>query len=109
MEHPTTATTGHTSHAAVLVRGDRLARTFLALSLALCAWMAVAPTRHYLETRSRAAAISAEKSKLVREQRQLSAQSAELSRGSGLEEQARRQGLIAESERSYVVEGLAKP
>jgi cell division protein FtsB len=93
----------------VTVRADRLARVFLVVCLALCVWLAVAPARQYLETRERAAEISAQKERLQREQRQLKARSTELSRGSGLEEQARRQGLIAESERSYVIEDLPKP
>lgn len=94
---------------AVTLRADKLARLFLVLCLALCAWLAVAPARQYLETSRKAAEISTQKQQLLREQRELRARSAELSRGSGLEEQARRQGLISESERSYVIEDLPQP
>lgn len=93
----------------VTLRGDKLARLFLVLCLALCAWLSVAPARSYLETSRKAAEISAQKEHLVREQRELRGRSAELSRGSGLEEQARRQGLISESERSYVIEDVPQP
>ena len=41
---------------------------------------------------------------LEREQRRLAAESAALAHGSGLEQQARRQGLVKPSERAYVIE-----
>lgn len=93
----------------VALRADRLARVFLVLCLALCAWLSVAPAQHYLDARARAGEIAAQKERLQREQQVLRARSLELSRGSGLEEQARRQGLIESSERSYVVEDLPQP
>ncbi len=93
----------------VTLRGDKLARVFLGLCLLLCLWLAVAPVRGYLQTSDRAAEVAAQKQRLQREQRMLQARSTELSRGSGLEEQARRQGLIESTERSYVVEDLPQP
>ncbi len=93
----------------VTLRGDKFARVFLVLCLALCAWLSVAPARSYLETNRKAAEIAEQKQRLLREQRELQARSVELSRGSGLEEQARRQGLISGSERSYVIEDLPQP
>lgn len=108
MERPASAIPGQPP-SGVTLRGDKLARLFLVLCLVLCAWLAVAPARSYLETSRKASEISAQKQQLIREQRELRARSAELSRGSGLEEQARRQGLISESERSYVIEGVPQP
>ncbi|MBO9531656.1 MAG: septum formation initiator family protein [Solirubrobacteraceae bacterium] len=93
----------------VTLRGDKLARVFLALCLLLCLWLAVAPVKGYLQTSQRAAEVSAQRERLQQEQRLLKARSAELSRGSGLEEQARRQGLIESTERSYVIEDLPQP
>ncbi|MFT4034909.1 MAG: septum formation initiator family protein [Patulibacter sp.] len=93
----------------VTLRADKLARLFLAVCLLLCAWLAVAPARSYLQTSERAAEIAAQKQRLQREQRVLNTRSADLSRGSGLEEQARRQGLIESTERSYAIEDLPRP
>lgn len=93
----------------VTLRADKLARVFLVVCLAICVWLAVAPAKQYLQTGQRAAQIQAQKQRLQREQQLLKARSAELSRGSGLEEQARRQGLIESSERSYVIEDLPQP
>lgn len=93
----------------VTLRGDKLARVFLALCLLLCLWLAVAPVKGYLQTSQRAADVAAQKERLQREQRLLKARTVELSRGSGLEEQARRQGLIESTERSYVIEDLPQP
>jgi len=108
MDRPASAIEGQPPRG-VTLRGDKLARLFLVLCLALCAWLAVSPAKQYLQTRDRAAQISAQKQRLEREQRLLKARSVELSRGSGLEEQARRQGLIESSERSYVIEDLPQP
>lgn len=108
MERPASAIPGQPS-SGVTLRGDKFARLFLVLCLALCGWLAIAPAKSYLETNRKAAEISAQKQQLIREQRELQARSVELSRGSGLEEQARRQGLISGSERSYVIEDLPQP
>lgn len=87
-------------------RGPGLARLGLVLTVIICGYLAVPPARHYLETQQRAAETQQKVDRLRAEQRQLEAQSKELSRGTGLEEQARRQGLIAPTERSYVVKDL---
>ncbi|MEH3054454.1 MAG: septum formation initiator family protein [Patulibacter minatonensis] len=108
MERPASAIEGNPPPR-VTLRGDKLARLFLVLSLALCAWLAVSPARQYFQTGDRAAQVATEKHRLQREQRLLKARAAELSRGSGLEEQARRQGLIESTERSYVIEDLPQP
>jgi cell division protein FtsB len=93
----------------ISLRADKLARVFLVLCLMLCVWLAVAPARSFLQTRERAAEVSQQRQRLQQEQRLLRARSAELSRGNGLEEQARRQGLIESTERSYVIEDLPQP
>lgn len=108
MERPVSAIEGHPP-ARVTLRGDKLARAFLVLCLGLCAWLAVSPTKSYLQTRAHAAQIHAEKLRMEREQKLLGERSADLSRGSGLEEQARRQGLIESTERSYVIEDVPQP
>lgn len=77
--------------------------------VAICAWLAVPPALHYVETQQRAADTAAKVEQLRAEQARLKEQSRELSRGTGLEEQARRQGLIAPTERSYVVKDLPQP
>jgi cell division protein FtsB len=93
----------------VTLRPDRFARIFLALCVVACVWLAIAPTRDYLSTQGRAADTRQQLHELQAEQRRLEAQSREISRGTGLEEQARRQGLIGPSERSYVIEDLPQP
>ena len=93
----------------VTLRPDRFARIFLALCVAACVWLAIAPTRDYLSTQSRATETRQQLHSLQTEQRRLAAQSREMSRGTGLEEQARRQGLVGPSERSYVIEDLPQP
>ncbi len=50
-----------------------------------------------------------ERERLEREDRELKQRVRELSRGSGLEEEARRQGLISAAERSYAIDGLPQP
>lgn len=90
-------------------RGPGLARLLVLVTVVACGWLAVPPARSYLETQQRAAETQQQVEQLRAEQRQLEAQSRELSRGSGLEEQARRQGLIAPTERSYVVKDLPQP
>lgn len=109
MQGPPSAFEGSQPPTRVTIRGDKLARVFLGLCLLLCLWLAVAPARGYLQTSQRAAEVSAQKERLQHEQRVLKARNTELSRGSGLEEQARRQGLIESTERSYVVEDLPQP
>ncbi|MBJ7471993.1 MAG: septum formation initiator family protein [Solirubrobacteraceae bacterium] len=93
----------------VTLRPDRFARIFLVVCVAACVWLAIPPARDYISTQSRAEQTRLELQQLQAEQRRLEAQSREMSRGTGLEEQARRQGLIGPSERSYVIEDLPQP
>lgn len=93
----------------ITLRADRLARLALAGTLVLCGVLAIAPTRDYLAATDRAAKVRHERERLQREDRVLGQRVRELSRGSGLEEEARRQGLISAAERSYVVEDLPEP
>ncbi len=95
--------------ARVTLRPDRFARIFLAVCVAACIWLAIGPTRDYLSTQNRAEDTRQQLNSLQAEQRRLEAQSREMSRGTGLEEQARRQGLVGPSERSYVIEDLPQP
>lgn len=107
MDRTVTASTPSASR--VTLRPDRFARMFLIVCLVGCAWLAVQPVRDYLATQDKAAQTREQLHQLQAEQRRLDAQSRELSRGSGLEEQARRQGLIGPGERSYVIEDLPQP
>lgn len=107
MDRSVTASTPSASR--VTLRPDRLARVFLVLCVIAGAWLAVQPVRDYLSTQDKAAQTRQQLHELQAEQRRLDAQSRELSRGSGLEEQARRQGLIGPGERSYVIEDLPQP
>lgn len=93
----------------VTLRPDRFARVFLTLCVVACVWLAIPPARDYLSTQDRAQETRQQLVQLQAEQRRLEAQSREISRGTGLEEQARRQGLIGPSERSYVIEDLPQP
>ena len=79
------------------------------LSVLLCGWLAVGPAGDYLDTQRQAAQTEQQLHDLQAERQRLAEQSREISRGSGLEEQARRQGLIGPSERSYVIEDLPQP
>jgi cell division protein FtsB len=93
----------------VALRSDRIVLIFLVVCIGLSLWMAIPPLQDYLSTRDRAAATRKQLHSLVSEQTRLKAQSHDLSRGTGLEEQARRQGLIDPSERSYVISGVEQP
>lgn len=90
----------------ITVRADRLARIALGATLLLCGVLAIAPARDYMAATERAAKVHRERERLEREDRALKQRVRELSRGTGLEEEARRQGLISAAERSYAVEGL---
>ena len=90
----------------VTLRPDKLVRVFMALCVAFSIWLALSPFRDYLSAQDRAAATHRQLQGLTAERQRLEAQSRDLSRGTGLEEQARRQGLIDPSERSYVIEGI---
>ena len=90
--------------ATVRLRGDKLGRLMLVVVAALMIWLVSGPTTQYFHTRTQATQTQNQLRTLEREQRRLSAESAALSHGSGLEQQARRQGLIKPSERAYVIE-----
>lgn len=107
MDRTVTASTPSASR--VTLRPDRLVRVVLVICVLGCGWLAVQPVRDYLSTQDQAARTRQQLHELQAEQRRLDAQSRELSRGSGLEEQARRQGLIGPGERSYVIEDLPQP
>ena len=93
-------------HRGVTLRADKLVRVFLVLCFAFALWLSVPPLQDYLAAQDRAAETRQQLDSLTAEQKRLAAQSRDLSKGNGLEEQARRQGLIEPSERSYVIEGL---
>ncbi len=93
----------------ITLRADRLARIALGATLLLCAVLAIAPARDYMAATDRAAKVHRERERLEREDRELKQRVRELSRGSGLEEEARRQGLISAAERSYAIDGLPQP
>ncbi|MDQ8045018.1 MAG: septum formation initiator family protein [Solirubrobacteraceae bacterium] len=93
----------------VALRGDRIVVLFLAICIVLSLWLAIPPLKDYLGTRDRAAVTRKQLHTLVAEQARLKAQSHDLSKGTGLEQQARRQGLIDPSERSYVISGVQQP
>lgn len=93
----------------VSLRPDRLARVFFGLCVIAALWLSVPPVRDYFAAQDRAASTGYQLQSLQDEQRRLAAQSHDLSKGTGLEEQARRQGLIDPSERSYVIEDLPQP
>lgn len=90
-------------------RADGLARLVLVVCVCLSVWLAVAPVQGLFEAQDRAARTSQQLRTLSAEQKGLDAQTRELSRGSGLEEQARRQGLIDPAERAYVIQGVRTP
>lgn len=107
MHRPATATSAPSVR--LRLHPGRLVRLVLLASCAFSLWLAVPPAKEFLGTRERAAQTSRQLQGLRQEQARLEAQSQNLSRGSGLEEQARRQGLIDPSERSYVIEGIPQP
>lgn len=88
------------------LRPDGLVRAFFLICVVFSVWLAVPAARDFAAARDHAAQTRQELRKLDAEHRRLAQQSQELVRGSGLEEQARRQGLIDPSERSYVIEDL---
>ncbi len=90
----------------ITLRPDKLVRVFLGLCILFSVWLALSPLQDYLSAQERAGETRRQLHSLTIEQERLKAQSRDLSRGNGLEEQARRQGLIDPSERSYVVEGV---
>jgi cell division protein FtsB len=91
------------------LRAAGLVRIGFIVAVALSLWLSIPPAREYLGARDRAVETHQKLDKLKAEETRLQAQSKELSRGSGLEEQARRQGLIDPGEKSYVIEGLPQP
>lgn len=91
---------------AIALRPDKLVRLFFGLCVLFSIWLAVSPIHGYLEARDKATDTRQQLQSLQSERQRLQAQSQDLSRGTGLEEQARRQGLIDPSERSYVIEGM---
>lgn len=93
----------------VTLRPENLVRLFLVVCIGLSIWLAVSPVRSYFAAEDRATKTSEQRRELTAEQSRLDAQTRELSRGSGLEEQARRQGLIDPSERAYVIQGVQTP
>jgi cell division protein FtsB len=93
----------------VALRADKLVRLFLALCVAAALALAVPPLRGYLSTQKQAAETHRQLQSLTAEKQRLAAQGRDLSHGSGLEEQARRQGLIDPSEKLYVVNGVKAP
>ncbi len=86
--------------ARVTLRPDRLVRVFFVACLGFALWLAVPPAQDFIDARERAAQTHQKLDALSQQQRLLERQSTEFSRGSGLEEQARRQGLIDPGERS---------
>lgn len=103
------ATASPSAQRSVALRPDKLVRLFLVVCIGLSVWLAVSPVRGYFAAQDRAARTSEQRRSLTAEQARLDAQTRELSRGSGLEEQARRQGLIDPSERAYVIQGVQAP
>lgn len=81
-------------------------RWFFLASVVFSLWLAVPPALDFIQAREQAAATASKLERLTAEEQRLRRQSNELSRGTGLEEQARRLGLIDPAERSYVIEGL---
>lgn len=90
----------------IALRPDKLVRVFLVFCIGLSLWLAFSPLQDYLHAQDRATETRTQLRSLEAEQVRLQAQNRDLSRGTGLEEQARRQGLIDPSEKSYVIEGL---
>jgi len=88
------------------VRPSIAVRWFFLASVVFSLWLAVPPALDFVDAREQAAETRAKLERLTAEEQRLRRQSDELSRGSGLEEEARRLGLIDPAERSYVVEGL---
>lgn len=83
-----------------------MARVFFGFCCVFSLWLAVPAARDYAAARDHSAEVRVKLGKVTAERKRLESQSTELSRGSGLEEQARRQGLIDPGERSYVIEDL---
>jgi cell division protein FtsB len=93
----------------VALRADKLVRIFLLVCVAAAIALGISPTKNYLSTQRQAAETHRQLQGLIAEKKHLAEQGRDLSHGSGLEEQARRQGLIDPSEKLYVINGVKAP
>jgi cell division protein FtsB len=90
------------------IRWDRLGRWALLFVLGLVLYLYVGPLRTWVSTWQEAKQKRQEVSTLRAENQKLRVHEASLQRGSALEREARRLGMVKAGERAYIVEGLPK-